>query len=313
MSTLSGASPRAAAPRAPARRARAPRARAAAPRRAAASPRRAAAAAARRAAPRAAARRGGAEPLDAVDAEQESDIRRLAALVAELQARLEHLEGEVAANEAKDRDRVVALKALVRDGGGRAAGAAGGGGGGGALASSIDGDAGADFGAAELESGLDKDGNNKWTAFQNNFTMLVSKAHLQTAAQLRDRLMGVEWELGSRAGALRLGVARFEAAAAAGGLSVSFVELSALYDDPLNYAVIADERARMAARAAVSEAEALGREKAFAACTLEARALAEQFSTAQLVSKLLPDPLEAGVVEGLKKAAGLSKWLGGGA
>ncbi len=307
MSTLLSApwaSPRAAAPRAPALRAGA-----------AAAPRRAAAAASpRRAAPRPAARRGDAEPLplDAVDAEQESDIRRLVALVAELQARLEHLEGEVASNEAKDRDRIVALKALVRGAGGRAA-AGGGGGGGGALASSIDGDAGADFDAAGLEGGSDKDGNNKWTEYRNNFTLLVSKAHLQTAAQLRDRLMGVEWELGSRAGALRIGVARFEAAAAAGGLPVSFAELSALYDDPLGFDAIADERARMAARAAVSEAEALGRERAFAACTLEARALAEQFSTAQLVSKLLPDPLEAGVVEGLKKAAGLSKWLGGGA
>lgn len=49
------------------------------------------------------------------------------------------------------------------------------------------------------------------------------------------------------------------------------------------------------------QAEAEERVKAWAACTAEAQKLAQQFSEAEFISKLVPDPIEHGVIDSLRK------------
>lgn len=51
----------------------------------------------------------------------------------------------------------------------------------------------------------------------------------------------------------------------------------------------------------ILQAEAEERAKAWESCTAEAQKLASQFSEAEFISSLIPDPIEHGVVDGLRK------------
>ncbi|KAL4426159.1 hypothetical protein ABPG77_007441 [Micractinium sp. CCAP 211/92] len=134
-----------------------------------------------------------------------------------------------------------------------------------------------------------------------SFTLLISKGYLRTVETMRTRLMASEWELGQRPIALQTGVARFEQYCADNKVPLSFEVISELYEDPTDLRGIEDPFLRMQARSTIMQAEAEERVKAWAACTAEAQRLAERFSEAEFISKIIPDPIETGVVDALRR------------
>ena len=101
---------------------------------------------------------------------------------------------------------------------------------------------------------------------------------------------------------MQLGVSRFEAhCASTAAAGVSFDTISKLYEDPTDLAVIEDVHLRMQARACIQAAEADARLACFHACTAEAQKLAQQFSEGEFISKLVPDSLEKGVIDSIRK------------
>lgn len=109
------------------------------------------------------------------------------------------------------------------------------------------------------------------------------------------------------------GVSRFEAFCAAAGASIDYATLSALYEDPSALHLVENDHLRMQARALIRQAEAEGRAAAFGTCTAEAQRLASQFSEGEFISKLIPDPLEHGVVDALRKVLiPAQRMMGGG-
>ena len=113
--------------------------------------------------------------------------------------------------------------------------------------------------------------------------------------------MSTEWELGKLPIALELGVSKFESYCAQNNVDISYETISALYDDPMNLAVIEDPHVRMQARSCISSTKATERLKVFDASTAEAQKLSQQFSEGEFISKLLPDPIEQGVTDAFRK------------
>lgn len=180
--------------------------------------------------------------------------------------RVSVLEGAVADGERRDKDRMVALRGIVRA----------------ALARVGSSSPGAD--ADDLMSHLerveetDRKKESKWDSYRNSFTLLMSKSYLQTMDQLRDKLMAAEWEVGLRPMALQMGVARFEAYCGQNNIPITFDRITQLYDDPEDLSVIEDAHLRMQARAIIVSVETEQQLACWQMCTTEAQKLAQQFS-----------------------------------
>ncbi|PRW58310.1 hypothetical protein C2E21_3288 [Chlorella sorokiniana] len=230
--------------------------------------------------------------MDLVDARQQVDIERLINACHELQDRVEGMEAQLNQQEERSRDRAVALRAILRD------------------------DKLMDQFLSQHEDGqleLKRDeAQEPWDSYRNSFTLLMSKGYLRAVEALRNRLMASEWELGLRPIALQMGVSQFEEYCAENRIDISFETLSELYDDPTDLRPVVDPHLRMKARAIITQVEAQRRGEAWVACTQEAQRLAAQFSEAEFISKIIPDPIEHGVVDALRKVvAPVTKALGG--
>ena len=244
--------------------------------------------------------------MDLVDKNQQIDIERLINIVQELQDKVEKLEGELAQGERRDRDRMIALRGIIKESITAKTGVA-------VTTTDVDDvmfkiDA-AQNAAAEAEQ--------QWDQYRNSFTLLMSKGYLQTVEQLRDKLLSTEWEIGLRPIALQMGVCKFEAyCAQKPDVAISFDTLSQLYDNPTDLSIIEDKGLRMQARSCIAMTEAEQRMACFHSCTGEAQKLAQQFSEGEFISKLIPDPIESTVVDGFKKivksASQISKMITGG-
>ena len=220
--------------------------------------------------------------------------------------RVDKVQGDIAQAERRDRDRMVALRGIIKESLARSPNI-----------STVD----ADALVANLQvahDSLDNADDGSWDSYRNSFTILMSRGYLQTVDQLRDCLLTTEWEIHLRPLALQMGVSKFEsqcAAIAAPG-SIDYDVISALYEDPTNLEVIKDEGLRMQARACIATVEAEHRLACYQNCTAEAQKLAQQFSEGEFISKLLPDPIEHGVVDSMRKiissASSVSKLMSGG-
>jgi hypothetical protein len=227
--------------------------------------------------------------MDLVDSKQAIDISRLANMVQELQDKVEKLEGELAQGERRDRDRMIALRSIIKESMARA----------GVAATTTD----VDIVISQINTAADaaSEADKQFDEYRNSFTLLMTRGYLQTVDQLRDSLLSTEWEIGLRPLALQMGVCKFEAHCAATKADISFETLSQLYENPTDLEVITDETLRMQARSFISIMEAEQRMICFHGCTGEAQKLAVQFSEGEMISKLVPDSIENTVVDGFKK------------
>lgn len=201
-------------------------------------------------------------------------------LCQQLHEKVEGMEAQLQQYEERSHDRAVALRAILRD------------------------DRQMDQLLSQTEDGqveLPEDEKLAWESYCNSFTLLISKGYLRTVEAMRSRLMASEWELGQRPIALQTGVARFEQYCADNKVPISFELITELYEDPTDLRGIQDPLLRMQARSTIMQAEAEERVKAWAACTAEAQRLAERFSEAEFISKIIPDPIETGVVDALRR------------
>lgn len=244
------------------------------------------------------------QPIDDFDEKQQIDIERLINLVHHLQDKTEQLEGEISQGERRDRDRLVVLRSIIRESIKQAISSS-------SVSSHIE-----DSSMQKITAAYDavtQESDKTWDSYRDSFTLLMSKGYLATTDQLRDKLMAFQWELGLRAMALQIGVARFESYCAQNKSNITYETLTALHDDPTYLDVIQDPHLRMQARAIISQVEAEQRIACYQACTVEAQKLAQQFSEGEFISKMLPDPIEHGVVDSLRKVIiPMSKLMGGG-
>jgi hypothetical protein len=243
--------------------------------------------------------------MDVVDQKQQIDISRLINMVQELQDKVEKLEGELAQGERRDRDRMVALRGIIKESMARV----------GVATTTTD----IDNVVNQMEAAhkaSDDERDKKWDEYRNSFTLLMSKGYLQTVEQLRDALLSTEWEIGLRPIALQMGVSKFEAQCASKGADISFETLSQLYENPTDLEIIPDQALKMQARSFITMTEAEQRVACFHLCTGEAQKLAVQFSEGEFISKLVPDSIENTIVDGFKKivksASQMTKMISGG-
>ncbi|KAL4443924.1 hypothetical protein ABPG75_011661 [Micractinium tetrahymenae] len=196
------------------------------------------------------------------------DVQRLMNLCQQLHDKVENMEAQLQQYEERSHDRAVALRAILRD------------------------DRQMDQLLSQTEDGqiaLPEDEKLAWESYCNSFTLLISKGYLRTVEAMRSRLMASD------------GVARFEQYCADNKVPLSFEVISELYEDPTDLRGIEEPFLRMRARSTIIQAEAEERAKAWAACTSEAQRLAERFSEAEFISKVIPDPIETGVVDALRR------------
>ena len=105
---------------------------------------------------------------------------------------MEKMEGELSQAERRDRDRMIALRGIIKESMARV----------GIPAASVDVD---DF-MVKLDAAhntFDEDAKN-WDSYRNSFTLLMSKGYVQTVEQLRDKLLATEWEIGLRPIAMQM-------------------------------------------------------------------------------------------------------------
>ena len=176
------------------------------------------------------------------------------------------LNGAVAEGERCDKDRMVALRGIVRS----------------ALASvgsqSPRVDADSLISQLERTEETNRKKESRWDSYRNSFTLLMSKSYLMVVDQLRDSLMAAEWEVGLRPMALQMGVARFEGYCGQNNVPITFDTITQLYDDPQDLSVISDAHLRMQARAIIVSVETEQQLACWQVCTTEAQKLAQQFS-----------------------------------
>lgn len=222
---------------------------------------------------------------------------RLINCVQDLQLKVEHLQAELIQNETQNRESNLALRSLIRGNGSAGAG--------------ID-------VTASIEDAVmsDTTKEDKWDSYRNSFTLLMSKGYLQAVDQMRNRLLASEWELGQRPVALFQGVATFEQWCVANDMiptKISFDIIGLLYENPEDLSIITDEKLRSQARSIIALTEVEGRTKVYANCTVDAQKLASQFSEGEFISKIIPDPIEQGVADSLRKLViPMSRLMSGG-
>ena len=154
-----------------------------------------------------------------------------------------------------------------------------------------------------------------WENYRGSFTIVLTKGYLQAVDNLRQRMMIQEYETNLMHIARRNGLARFEAFCAANKeASITFAIMEQLYENPKDLSIIQDEHLRMRCQSLIRTEEMKMKEKCYQNCTEEARRLAGVFSKTDFLAKVLPDPIEHGLVSSVET---LMAWykaskLGGG-
>ena len=137
-----------------------------------------------------------------------------------------------------------------------------------------------------------------WDTYRTSFTIVLTKGYLQAVEQLRERMLVQEWDQNLRKIARTNGIARFESYCATQEVShVRYEVISELYQTfGKDLTCIEDESLRMRCRALIQQEEIKMKKECYDAVTEEARRLAKQFSEAEFIGKVLPDPIEHGLV-----------------
>lgn len=147
---------------------------------------------------------------------------------------------------------------------------------------------------------MHREAEKVWDTYRASFTVVMTKGYLQAVEQLRERIMVQEWDQNLQQIAQSNGVTQFEAYCAEHDIPISFSIIDALYENPGDVSVIEDVHLRMRARSLIRQEEAKMRKECYDAATEESRRLAKQFSEAEFLSKVLPDPIEHGLVSSVE-------------
>ena len=147
---------------------------------------------------------------------------------------------------------------------------------------------------------MHREAEKVWDTYRASFTVVMTKGYLQAVEQLRERIMIQEWDQNLQRIAQANGVTQFEAYCAEHDIPISFSVIDALYDNPEDVSVIEDVHLRMRARSCIRQEEAKMKKECYDAATEESRRLAKQFSEAEFLSKVLPDPIEHGLVSSME-------------
>jgi hypothetical protein len=247
--------------------------------------------------------------MDVIDRQQQIDIERLINHIQELQTKVERMECGLAHSDNRNQERALALRTMLT------------------ASLGVDNDckkgcenqrirAAIDRligGTGEILPDFDSKEETRWDSYRNSFTLLMSKGYLQAVEQLRNRLMATEWDLTGKPMAMQLGVAKFEAWCAANGSPLPYSLLTQLYENPADLSIIEDDKQRSVARSTIMTTTAEEKRLCHIGCTLEAQKLSSQFSEGEFLSKMIPDPIEHGVVDSFRKMVlPMAKILGGG-
>ncbi len=140
-----------------------------------------------------------------------------------------------------------------------------------------------------------------WKQYRGSFTVVLTKGYLQAVDNLRQRMMIMEYETNLQHIARRNAIARFvQFCAITKEPSIDFATTEALFENPRDLTVIKDEHLRMRCQSLIRTEEMKMKEKCFLSCTEEARRLAGVFSKTDFLAKVLPDPIEHGLVSSVE-------------
>lgn len=144
-----------------------------------------------------------------------------------------------------------------------------------------------------------------WQQYRGSFTIILTKGYLQAVDNLRQRMMVQEYEKNLLHIARRYAIARFvHFCATTKEPSIDFATTEALFENPSDLDVIRDEHLRMRCQSLIRTEEMKMKEKCFVSCTEESRRLAGVFSKTDFLAKVLPDPIEHGLVSSVETLMG---------
>lgn len=151
-------------------------------------------------------------------------------------------------------------------------------------------------------SELSKKKEHAWETYRTSFTVVLTKGYLQAVEQLRERMLVQEWDQNLKQIARSNGISRFEAYCAIQKVDcIDYDVISELYKTHgKDLSCIKDEFLRMRCRSLIQQEENKMKKECYDTITQEARRLAKQFSEAEFLSKVLPDPIEHGLVSSVE-------------
>lgn len=149
---------------------------------------------------------------------------------------------------------------------------------------------------------LRKKKERAWDTYRTSFTIVLTKGYLQAVEQLRERMLIQEWDQNLQKIARLNGIARFEAYCTTEKIdSINYETISELYKTHgKDLICIEDEHLRMRCRSLIQQEENKMKKECYDKVTEEARKLAKQFSEAEFLRKVLPDPIEHGLVSSVE-------------
>lgn len=141
-----------------------------------------------------------------------------------------------------------------------------------------------------------------WDTYSTSFTVVLTKGYLQAVEQLRERMLVQEWDQNLQKIARSNGIARFEAyCASSRSIPIDYATIDTLYEtNGRDLSCIQDEFLRMRCRSLIHQEEAKMKKECYDRVTEESRRLAKQFSEAEFLTKVLPDPIEHGLVSSVE-------------
>lgn len=162
-------------------------------------------------------------------------------------------------------------------------------------------------GAGKQKRNAQKTAERAWDTYRASFTIVLTKGYLQTVEQLRERIMVQEWDQNLASIARMNGVARFEEfCAKSKPPEIDYSEIERLYETHgRDLDVIRDPYLRMRARSLIKQEECKMKTQCYEKVTEESRRLAKQFSEAEFLHKVLPDPIEHGLVSSVETLMGM--------
>jgi hypothetical protein len=162
-------------------------------------------------------------------------------------------------------------------------------------------------GTGKQKRTMQKTAEHAWDTYRASFTIVLTKGYLQTVEQLRERIMVQEWDQNLANVARMNGVARFEAfCAISKSPHIEYSEIARLYETHgRDLDVIRDPHLRMRARSLIKQEEFKMKTQCYERVTEESRRLAKQFSEAEFLHKVLPDPIEHGLVSSVETLMGM--------
>ena len=163
------------------------------------------------------------------------------------------------------------------------------------------------YGVGKHKRNAQKTAERAWDTYRASFTIVLTKGYLQTVEQLRERIMVQEWDQNLASIARMNGIARFEEfCAKSKPPEIDYSEIERLYETHgRDLDVIRDPYLRMRARSLIKQEECKMKTQCYEKVTEESRRLAKQFSEAEFLHKVLPDPIEHGLVSSVETLMGM--------